>query len=186
MAEDETNEQSNEQSVADVLSGDGDGGSGGGLSKILRIAMPVGILVLASAAGHFASSMANGSGGTPVKAAAAEDPPPSDDEEYAYYDMEPIVANPNVPRLERYIRATLTLAIRRDDLKKATKVIEKKMPELKSSLILYLSDCSLDEIRGTKNLNRILREIQDSFNERLWPNQRPLIVKVGYKEWIVQ
>ncbi len=183
MAEEETDSQS----VADALTGNDEGGSGGILSKILRFALPVGILVLAAGAGYFANQMTGGSG-TPSKAAAEEDnpPPPSDDEEYTYYVMESIVANPNVPRLERYISVTLTLKIRKDDYDKASEVIEEKMPELKNSLILYLSDCSLDEIRGKKNLNRILREIQDSFNERLWPDQRPLIVEVGYERWVIQ
>ncbi len=184
MAEEE---ETNEQSVADALAEGDEGGSGGGLGKILRFALPAGVLVLAIGAGYFASQL-GGSNAAPSEAVAEEEPPPppTDDEEYKYYDMEPIVVNPNVPRLERYIRATLTLAIRKDDYGEASKVIEKRMPELKNSLILYLSDCSLDEIRGTKNLNRILREVQDSFNDRLWPNQRPLIVKVGYKEWVIQ
>ena len=181
-------EEQDSQSVADALTGGDEGGSGGILSKILRLALPVGILVLAAGAGYFANQMTGGSGGTPSKATAEEGdpPPPSDDEEYKYYVMKPITANPNVPRLERYISVTLTLAIRKDDYEKAKKVIKKRMPELKNSLILYLSDCSLDEIRGKKNLNRILREIQDSFNERLWPDQRPLIAKVGYERWVIQ
>lgn len=192
MAEEEekiVKEEKNEQSVTEALAGNDEGGSGGGLSKILRLALPVGILVLAASAGYFASQMSGGSGGAPAKASGDEvndPPPPSDDEEYEYYDMEQIVTNLNVPRLERYIRIKLKLKIRSDDYKEASKVIEKKMPDLKNSLILYLADCSLDEISGGKNLNRILREIQDSFNERLWPNQRPLIAKVGYEEWAVQ
>jgi flagellar basal body-associated protein FliL len=181
-------EEQNEQSVADALTSDNEGGSGGVVSKILRLALPVGILVLAAGAGYFANQMTGGLDSTPSEATAEEDnpPPPADDKEYKYFDLEPIVANPNVPRLERYIRATLTLAIHKDDYDQAKKVLEKRMPELKNSLILYLSDCSLDEIRGKKNLNRILREVQDSFNERLWPDQRGLIAKVGYKEWVIQ
>ncbi len=182
-------EEKDPQSVAEALAGDDEGGSGGGLSKILRLALPVGILVLAAGAGYFANRMIGGSSDTPAKVLAEEEegpPPSSDDKEYTYYDLEPIVANLNVPRLERYIRVTLTLKLRKDDDEKAKEVIEKKMPELKNSLILYLSDCSLDEIRGKKNLNRILREIQDSFNGRLWPDQRGLIAKVGYKEWVIQ
>lgn len=189
MADEEINEQEEdtEQSVADALD-DGKGGAGGMLSKILRILLPVGILVLAAGAGHFASGLGGDSGAAPAEAAAAEEPPSPDNEnnEYTYYDLDPIIVNLNVPRLERYIRATLTLAIRNDDYRKASKVIEKRMPELKNSLILYLSDCSLDEVRGAKNLNRILREIQDLFNERLWPNQRPLIIKIDCRDWTIQ
>ncbi len=176
-------EENNEQSVADALDDD-EGGSGGMISKILRILLPVGILVLASGAGYFVSGL----GTVPAEAAAEEETPPPDNEneEYAYYDLEPIVVNINVPRLERYIRATLTLAIRKEDYENASEVIEKRMPELKNSLILYLSDCSLDEVRGAKNLNRILREIQDLFNERFWPNQRPLIARIDCRDWTIQ
>ncbi len=179
-------EENNEQSVADALDDD-KGGSGGILSKIPRFLLPVGILVLAAGAGHFASRL-GGSDATPANVSAEEKPPPvvDQDEEYIYYDLEPIIVNLNEPRLARYVRAALTLAIRKEDYNAAVKTVEKKMPKLKNSLILYLSDCSLDEVRGAKNLNRILREIQDSFNERLWPNQRPLIAKINCRDWTIQ
>ena len=106
--------------------------------------------------------------------------------EYEYILLEPIIVNLNEPRLARYIRATLILVVREEHSKEAHKVIDKKMHTIRSRLILYLSNCSLEEVRGAENLNRILRDIQDSINNWLWPNGRPLIARVDYSEWAVQ
>jgi flagellar basal body-associated protein FliL len=61
-----------------------------------------------------------------------------------------------------------------------------KSHEMNNYLIIYLSNLSLEEVRGEKNINRVLREVQDSLNDRLWPGGKPLISKVSLKEWIVQ
>lgn len=194
MAEeqDQDQEQENESSVADVLEDAEDDKSGKGSSKIIRILLPVGVVVIMAVAGHLASGLG---ASAPAQATAGEQEPqaappsgdwPSPGETYTYYDLETIIVNLSEPRLTRYLRATLTLATRPDDYKAAVDTIKKRMPELRNWLILYLSDCSVEEVRGAKNLNRIQRELQDSLNQRLWPGARPLIVKVGFKEWNVQ
>ena len=185
MAEDENAEAS----VADALA---DGETGGGKGILLRLLMPVGIVVLSAGAGYLATRFAGARASTSPSQAAAgqESPAPAkgqdSNDEYTYFDLQPIIVNLNEPRLARYIRATLTLVIRKDDYKTAANTIEEKLPALRGWLILYLSDCSLAEVRGAANLNRILRDIQDSLNDRLWPNDRPLIARVEYKEWAVQ
>jgi len=115
-----------------------------------------------------------------------ETPQPGQDDELAYYDFEAIRANLNEPRLARYVMAKVTLAFRLSDEKAATAAVEKKLPELKSWMTVYLNGCTLDDIRGPKNLNRISREIQDELNRRLWPDSTSLIRKVLFKEIVVQ
>lgn len=190
MAEDENAEAS----VADTLA---DGETGGGKGNLLRLLVPVGIVVLSAGAGYLVTRL-TGAQTPPTPAAAGQQLPTAgeespasakgqdDKDEYTYYDLQPIIVNLNEPRLARYIRATLTLVIRKDDHKTAVETIEEKLPALRGWLILYLSDCSLAEVRGAGNLNRILRDIQDSLNDRLWLNGRPLIARVEYKEWAVQ
>jgi flagellar basal body-associated protein FliL len=111
---------------------------------------------------------------------------PSADEEYGYYDLEPIVANLHDPRRSRYIRATITLATRKGDLSGVQSAVERRSPELKNWLIEYLSGQALDEVGGQKNINRMRREIRDSFNDQLWPNHRPLIHHVLFKQFVIQ
>ncbi len=190
MAEDENAEAS----VADALA---DGETGGGKGILLRLLVPVGVVVFAAGAGYLTLRL-TGTQTSPTPAAAGQQPSTDGEEspafakgqggkdEYIYYDLQPIIVNLNEPRLARYIRATLTLVIRKEDHETAAKTIEEKLPALRGWLILYLSDCSLEEVRGAGNLNRILRDIQDSLNDRLWPNGRPLIARVEYKEWAVQ
>jgi len=180
-------EDNSERLVNEALLEEQERPSGQGRQKLIRLGIFLGVVVLSAVAGNLASRL-RGSTPSEVQAHVQEEQaePELDDAMLAYHDLEPIVVNLNEPRLTRYVRATLTLATRKEDEIAARAAIEKRMPELKNWLILYLADCSLDELRGARNLNRILREIQDSFNEKLWPDSRPLIVKVDFKEWAVQ
>jgi flagellar basal body-associated protein FliL len=179
-------EQQDEQLVTEALTNSSSSGESSGMLKSVLVGVVV-VLVAAAAGGVIGKLI----GASPETASAgqAEVPPETEkkqDGDLVYFDMEPITVNLNEPRLARYIRATLSLAINKKDNSKANEVIQQKMPELKNWLILYLADCSLDEVRGARNLSRILREIQDCFNEMLWPDGRPLITRVDYKEWAVQ
>ena len=181
-------EENNDQSIADALKDESEDKAGGGAKKILRLLLPVGVVLIGVGAGNLVGRLGN-SGSDIAEAATAQVEPDSATGQasgYAYFDLEPIIVNLNEPRLARYIRATLTLAVRSEDERVAKEAVEKKMPELKSWLILYLSDCSIEQVRGAANLNHVLRDIQDSFNEKLWPDSRPMIVRVSYKEWAVQ
>jgi flagellar basal body-associated protein FliL len=100
--------------------------------------------------------------------------------------MEPTIVNLDEPRLARYIRASIVLAVRGENFKAVSELVDKKKPELKSWLTVYLAGCSLEDVRGPKNLNRICREVREAFNEQLWPGGKPLIEKVLLKEFAVQ
>jgi flagellar basal body-associated protein FliL len=106
--------------------------------------------------------------------------------DYAYFDFEPIVVNLDEARLARYIRAAITLAVTQADQKEAANVIERNMPEIRSWLMIKLAGCSLENVRGEKNLTRLCREVADALNARLWPNEKPLIHHVLLKEVAVQ
>ncbi len=103
-----------------------------------------------------------------------------------FINFEPIIVNANEPRLQRYIRAAITLVIRRENELQVNDLLAKRKDEVKNWMITYLSGCSLEEVRGPRNLNRVRREIHDSLNEMLWPNQKPLIDNVLLKEFQVQ
>ena len=104
-----------------------------------------------------------------------------------FHDLEPVVANLNEPGATRYARVTLTLEITPDASQKETaKIFEGKTPILTNWLTLYLSGLSIEDIRGDKNLKRIQLQVLDAFNEELFPNQKPKIKQVLFKEFAIQ
>ena len=104
-----------------------------------------------------------------------------------YYDFEPVVANLNEPGVTRYIRVALTLQISNQlDQKKGNALLEERKPLLKSWLTIYLAGQSLEDVRGNRNLRRIQSEILDAFNEKLFPDAKPKIENVLFKEFAVQ
>lgn len=137
--------------------------------------------------GHVIKS-AQASEGQGPSGAAAVPPPPQPDPSgaYHYYDMEPITINLDEPRLARYVRAIITLAFDARNDAEVRGQVDKRIPELKNWLAVYLAGRTLDEVRGTQSLNRVRREICDAFNEQIWPQQPPRIHHVLLKEFAVQ
>jgi len=104
-----------------------------------------------------------------------------------YYDLEPVVANLNEPGATRYVRAAMTLEVSSDvDEEKGTVFLEEKKPLLTNWLTIYLASLSIEDIRGDKGLKRIQSEVLDAFNERLFPDSRPQIKKILFKEFAIQ
>jgi len=124
-----------------------------------------------------------------VKPPADAVPPGKPDEEtvaYAYKDLEPITVNLDEPRLARYVRATITLAIPQEHFQAGSTRIDAETRVLRDWLTVYLTSLTLEDVRGPANLNRIRREILDAFNQELWPEGKPLIRKVLFKEFAVK
>jgi len=102
-----------------------------------------------------------------------------------YYDLEPVVANLDEPGATRYVRVAFTLEMT-GETEKGTAFLELKKPLLKNVLTIYLAGLNVDSTRGDKNLKRIQSEVCDMFNERLYPNAKPLIKGILIKEFAVQ
>jgi flagellar basal body-associated protein FliL len=105
-----------------------------------------------------------------------------------YYDQfEPVVANLDEPTVTRYVRVTLIMEIDAQvDKKKGTALIEKNKHSLTNWLTIYLAGLSLEDIRGESNLKLIQSEIVDAFNEKLFPDAKPWVKRVLFKEFAVQ
>ncbi len=104
-----------------------------------------------------------------------------------YYPLEPVVANLDEPGVTRYVRATLMLEISPEvDQKKGIAFIEEKKPLLTNWLTIYLAGLGLEDIRGNRNLKRIQLQILDAFNERLFPDAKPGVKKILFKEFAIQ
>jgi flagellar basal body-associated protein FliL len=185
----------------------GAGAAKGGLKLVVLVPMCLGVVILSSSAAALMSKLlAPASAAAPAPAESAGEAKASahgekkgeavheqdaQDQagEYVYHEFPPIIVNPNTPRLERYVRATVVLAVKKGDSKAAKHAaarIEEKKPEMISWLTVYLAGCTLEELRGPKNLNRIRREVQEAFNDHLFRDAKPLIDHVLFKEIAIQ
>ncbi|RPI58247.1 MAG: flagellar basal body-associated FliL family protein [Planctomycetaceae bacterium] len=106
--------------------------------------------------------------------------------EFTYYDFGPIVVNLDERKMIRYVRVTVILSIRKENWSDAKEILEKKKPELKSWLNVYFAGCTLEDVRGPKNLNRIRQEIAESINDQLWHNSKPLVDEVLFGDIAIQ
>ncbi len=104
-----------------------------------------------------------------------------------YYHLEPVIANLDVADVTRYVRASLTLEVSSEvDEKKGTAFLDEKKPILTNWLTVYLASLGLDDIRGDSSLKRIQSQVLDAFNEKLFPDSKPKIKRILFKEFAVQ
>ncbi len=104
-----------------------------------------------------------------------------------YYELEPVIANLNVSDVTRYVKASLILEVSSDvDEKEGTAFLDSKKPILTNWLNVFLASLGLDDIRGDGNLKHIQSEVMDAFNEKLFPDSKPQIKRILFKEFAVQ
>ena len=174
---------------------DSSSASGPGLKLAVRVGTMVAVLCIGSVAGYGLGGLFRGSAPADPNSQPLEEYPFQEEyppspgvpaEDFEYIHFEPIIANLDEPRLVRYVRATIVLAVRAADAEAAGERAEKSKPELRNRLDAYLSGQTLEDVRGEKNKNRIRRDMLKICNELLWPNRRPLIDHVLFKEFTVQ
>ena len=111
----------------------------------------------------------------------------ADSQECWYYNLEPVIANLNVDDVTRYVKATLTLEVSSEvDEIKGTTFFDEKKPIITNWLTVYLASLRLEDIRGGRNLKRIQSHAMDAFNEKLFPDSKPKIKNILFKEFAVQ
>jgi flagellar basal body-associated protein FliL len=104
-----------------------------------------------------------------------------------YHDLKPVVANLDEPGVTRYVRVSITLEISSAlERSKGEKLLEEKNPILTNWLTIYLAGLTLEDARGDRNLKRIQLQILDAFNERLFPDAKPQIKHILFKEFAIQ
>lgn len=109
------------------------------------------------------------------------------DEKLWPFDLEPVIANLDEPGVTRYARVTITLQLSPQmDQEKGVLFLEGKKPILRDWLTTYIAGLNLERVRGTRNLGRIKRELRDSFNELLFPESKPFIHNILFKEFAIQ
>jgi flagellar basal body-associated protein FliL len=163
--------------------------------------MVLGAVVIAGATGGFALSQLMG--GQEDPAAAAVKPAEQDNSKafeellanqnangaapWIYDAMEPVLANLDEPGVTRYVRVTVSLEISPEmDQEKGKAFLDQRMMLLRDWLTTYFAGLSLEDVRGSRNLNRIKRDVQDQFNELLFPGTKPFVRQVLFREFAVQ
>jgi len=106
---------------------------------------------------------------------------------WMYDGMEPVLANLDEPGVTRYVRVTVSLELSPEmDPVKGKEFLDQRVLVLRDWLTTYFSGLSLEDVRGSRNLNRIKRDVQDQFNELLFPGTKPFVRQVFFKEFAVQ
>ena len=104
-----------------------------------------------------------------------------------YYDLDPVVVNLNDPGVTRYVRISLTLEVSSAmDEKEGRPFLDQKKPLMKHWLTLFLSNQTIEDARGEKNLMRMQTQISDTLNNGLIPGGKPRIKNVLFKEFAIQ
>ncbi len=120
-------------------------------------------------------------GGASIKGHGADEA----EVEFYYHTLDPITANLNEPRLNRYVAVTVVLAIKKDDKYAAKKMIKDRNPRLIDSLNAYFSSRTMKDVAGVKNQHRIRRDIRDLLNGELG-GDKPIIDQVLFNKFNVQ
>ena len=104
-----------------------------------------------------------------------------------YYDLDPVVVNLNDPGVTRYVRISLTLEVSSAmDEKEGKPFLDQKRPLMKHWLTLFLSNQTIEDARGEKNLMRMQTQISDTLNNGLFPGSKPRIKSILFKEFAIQ
>ena len=160
-----------------------------GKGGLLGLLIPcLAVVLLAGGAGVAARVLLAGPG-DPTQPGAVKPEivvPEVENEPLEYYNLKPITVNANVPRRDRHIRATITLALPASVFGKVSQQIDKRGPEVRNWLTLYLSGLSLEDVGGPENYNRIREDIRRDLNTRLWPDTDGLIREVLLDEFAIQ
>ncbi|MCX7702253.1 MAG: flagellar basal body-associated FliL family protein [Gemmataceae bacterium] len=89
-------------------------------------------------------------------------------------------------RMTRYLRVKLVIQVNAEEAKDFTKELEKRKPVMKDWLISHLSGKSLKDVAGTVGVKRCQREIQERFEEFLFPHGDGIEFEVLFEEFVVQ
>ena len=112
----------------------------------------------------------------------------SGDAKIWYYDLEPpILANLNEPGVTRMLRAAITLELNpKMSQEKGEVFLEEKTRVLRGFTTTYLAELTLEQVRGSRNLTRLQNELKEHFNELLFPESKPYVTGVIFRDFIIQ
>jgi len=176
----------------------GGSGSGGLVSMLKTVGIYAAIAGAAAGGGFFAGLQFRAAAGPgdpavdinkPETLIIPENKPREaiEPDELADVKMEPITTNLGDEGSRRFVKVAITLSVIKGREDEVTKLItEKKSAIIKNWLIAYFSELKLTEVNGPKHRNKMRREIEDVFNQKLYPNEPPVIRQVWFEEFMIQ
>jgi flagellar basal body-associated protein FliL len=156
-------------------------------------------VIIAGSTGGFALSQLIGSpamgsddgqqnteqGGDPIEEILASDG--AGNSSWLFENIEAVLANLDEPGVSRFVRVVVTLEMAPElDQEKGRAYLTEKQVVLRDWMTTYFAGLSLEDVRGSRNHTRIKEEVQSQFNEILFPNSRPYVQRVLFKEFAVQ
>ena len=96
------------------------------------------------------------------------------------------VVNLDEGRLNRYLRVNVSLQIDKAQKLKIEELLKTKKAILRSWLLSYISDQSMEDIRGAAGQNRLRRAIRDQFNNTLFEDGFDRIEDVLFEDFNIQ
>lgn len=169
--------------------------SGSGLT--LYAWLILGAVTLAGSTGGFALSQLIG-GTTPTDLEVVDEAADQDDAINAMLaeqadqmpwveEFEPVLANLDEPGVTRYVRVTITLEMSSElDEIKGREFLGTKKMLVRDWMTTYLAGLSLEDVRGSRNLNRIKKDVLEECNKMLFPKGQPFVERIFFKEFAVQ
>jgi len=109
------------------------------------------------------------------------------EQKFWYYELDPVIANLNDPGVRRFVRMTVILQINPSiDKAKGTSFLSEKKPLITNYLTVYLTSLSIEDVRGSQNIEKIQSQIKDLLNQKLFPDTTPEINTILFKEFSIQ
>ena len=165
-------------------------------SKLPYILLGI-IVPICAGGGFFLGSILAGSKDVPNEVnAVAEDRKPdymkilndkASEEKTWIYEISPLVANLNDVRARRYLRVGFNLEMNGQFEQVAgTAYLTSKNHLINNWLGLYFCDKNVADLQGERNLRTVLAQVKSGLNEVLFPDVKPLVVKVLFSERAIQ
>jgi len=108
-------------------------------------------------------------------------------EPWQYKDLPPVIGNLDEPGVTRYLRMSIILLMSPEmDQVKGTEYLAQKHEILIDFVGGYIRGLTLERVRGQKAATRMKREITEGFNELLFPDSKPFVQTILFKEFAVQ
>jgi len=160
---------------------------------LINILLVVAIIAVAGTAGIFAAGMLQRKAPDPetqeIAQADLDKPdqkPAKDDPEDAveYHEIDVPAVNLQEERLSRFLKAKLSLAVKKENDPAFKKLLDERMPVILNWLVVNLSDRTVEECTGARNCNRLRRQIHEALNDLL--GDQDYIEEVLFLEFTVQ
>ena len=103
------------------------------------------------------------------------------------FELEPITSNLNEPGSTRMIQMTVVLELGAEmDKVKGEEFLKERVIHLRDWLGTYLAGLKLIQVKGSSNQSRMKVDIRENFNEKLFPDSKPLVQIVMLKDFMIQ